>query len=57
MYLLWFAKTLAGCKINNIVAALPPLFCYSFSNSILRNGWPGRRPFHALGQSDERGLP
>src|SRR5882762_2522416 len=28
MRVLWFAKTLADCEINNI-AALPPLFCYN----------------------------
>jgi|ERR1700730_13004016 len=26
---LWFAKTLADFEINNIAAALPPLFCYN----------------------------
>jgi hypothetical protein len=26
---LWFAKTLADCKINNIAATRPPLFCYN----------------------------
>lgn len=25
---LWFVKILADCKINNIPAAFPPLFCY-----------------------------
>ena len=27
--LVWFAKTLADCKINNIAATHPPLFCYN----------------------------
>jgi hypothetical protein len=27
-----FAKTLAGCEVNNIGAAVPPAFCY--------NSWP-----------------
>ena len=26
---LWFSKTRADCKIDNIAAALPPLFCYN----------------------------
>jgi hypothetical protein len=26
---LWFAKILADCEINNLAAALPPLFCYN----------------------------
>ena len=26
---LWFAKTLADFEINDIAAALPPLFCYN----------------------------
>jgi hypothetical protein len=26
---LWFAKILADLEINNLAAALPPLFCYN----------------------------
>jgi hypothetical protein len=40
---LWFAKTLADCKINRIAAAVSPAFCYNFSHvalcqSLFRNG-------------------
>jgi len=40
---LWFAKTLADCKINRIAAAVSPVFCYNFSHvalcqSLFRNG-------------------
>jgi hypothetical protein len=39
----WFAKTLADCKINRIAAAVSPAFCYNFSHvalcqSLFRNG-------------------
>ena len=29
LFTLWFAKILADLEINNLAAALPPLFCYS----------------------------
>ena len=40
---LWFAKTLADCKINRIAATVSPAFCYNFSHvalcqSLFRNG-------------------
>ena len=40
--LLWFAKTLADCKINRIIAAVSPAFCSNFSpvalcQSLFRN--------------------
>jgi len=47
---LWFAKTLADCKFNNIVPAFPSLFCYNSWSCFDSLSCPSERWFASSGR-------